>query len=86
MVDGDTRFHQLIIEISGRARLGDLWSMLTSQMGAVMRAELDRRGITPADAVRRHQGIADAVAAGDLPRLRAELRAHYLGGFARPGG
>jgi DNA-binding GntR family transcriptional regulator len=81
LVDSDTQFHEALIDVSGRRRLKDLWSMLNSQMGALMRAELERQGITMDDTVRRHTGIVDAVSHGDLPWLRAELRAHYLVGF-----
>jgi DNA-binding GntR family transcriptional regulator len=81
LVDSDTQFHQLLIEVSGRHRLKDLWSILNSQMGAVMRAELERQGIVMADTVERHRGILEAVSEGDLDRLRIELRNHYLAGF-----
>jgi DNA-binding GntR family transcriptional regulator len=81
LVASDTQFHELIIEVSGRRRLKDLWSMLNSQMGALMRSEIERQGIGLDDAVERHRGILDAVANGDLPRLRKELRDHYLTGF-----
>jgi DNA-binding GntR family transcriptional regulator len=81
LVNSDTQFHQVLIEISGRRRLKDLWSMLNSQMGALMRAELERQGISMGDTVQRHLGIVEAVSDGDLDRLRAELRAHYLAGF-----
>jgi DNA-binding GntR family transcriptional regulator len=93
LVNSDTQFHQVLIEISGRRRLKDLWSMLNSQMGALMRAELERQGISMGDTVQRHLGIVEAVSDGDLDRLRTELRAHYLAGFpdedgagAGPGG
>jgi DNA-binding GntR family transcriptional regulator len=81
LVDSDTQFHEALIDVSGRRRLKDLWSMLNSQMGALMRAELERQGITMDDTVRRHIGIVEAVSAGDVASLRAELRAHYLLGF-----
>jgi DNA-binding GntR family transcriptional regulator len=81
LVDSDTQFHEVLIEISGRRRLKDLWSMLNSQMGALMRAELERQGIGMAETVQRHLGIVEAVSEGDLSRLRTELRAHYLAGF-----
>jgi DNA-binding GntR family transcriptional regulator len=77
----DTQFHEVLIDISGRGRLKDLWSMLNSQMGAVMRAELERQNLQMTDTVRLHLAITDAVSAGDVPRLRTELRAHYLDGF-----
>jgi DNA-binding GntR family transcriptional regulator len=81
LVDSDTRFHELLIEVSGRRRLKDLWSMLNSQMGAVMREEIERQGISLLDAVERHRGLFEAVSDGDLSRLRRELRVHYLTGF-----
>jgi DNA-binding GntR family transcriptional regulator len=81
LVDSDTQFHEVLIDVSGRRRLKDLWSMLNSQMGALMRAELERQGIEMAESVRRHLAIVEAVSQGDLPRLRTELRAHYLAGF-----
>ncbi len=45
LVEGDTLFHELLIDLSGRSRLKDLWGMLNSQMGALMRAEIERQGI-----------------------------------------
>ena len=81
LVASDTAFHELLVDISGRSRLKDLWSILNSQMGALMRSEIERQGIGLADAVERHRGILDAVSDGDLSRLRKEIRDHYLTGF-----
>jgi DNA-binding GntR family transcriptional regulator len=81
LVAGDTRFHELLIDVSGRRRLKDLWSMLNSQMGGLMREEIDRQGISLLDAVERHRGILEAASEGDVTRLRRELRIHYLVGF-----
>jgi len=81
LVASDTQFHQLLVDVSGRQRLKDLWSILNSQMGALMRSEIERQGIGLAEAVERHRGILDAVTDGDLARLRKELRTHYLTGF-----
>jgi GntR family transcriptional regulator, rspAB operon transcriptional repressor len=81
LVEGDTLFHELLMNLSGRRRLKDLWSMLNSQMGAVMRAAVEHQGIDLSEAVHRHRPIVEAVEEGDLDRLRAELRNHYLTGF-----
>ena len=81
LVASDTYFHELLIDVSGRRRLKDLWSMLNSQMGALMREEIERQGISLLDAVERHRPIVDAVSDGDVPRLRQEIRTHYLIGF-----
>jgi len=84
LVASDTVFHEVLVDVSGRRRLKDLWSMLNSQMGALMRAEIDRQGIGLLDAVERHRGILEAVSEGDLGRLRRELRVHYMTGFPDP--
>jgi DNA-binding GntR family transcriptional regulator len=81
LVANDTRFHELLIDVSGRRRLKDLWSMLNSQMGALMRAEIERQGIGLTEAADRHRGMLEAVAEGDITRLRQELKDHYLTGF-----
>jgi DNA-binding GntR family transcriptional regulator len=84
LVASDTVFHEVLVDVSGRRRLKDLWSMLNSQMGALMRAEIDRQGIGLLDAVERHRAILEAVSEGDLSCLRRELREHYLAGFPHP--
>jgi DNA-binding GntR family transcriptional regulator len=81
VVDSDTKFHALLVSVSGRRRLKDLWSMLNSQMGAVMRSSLERQGISLDDAVDRHRPLLDAVETGDVEQLRAAIRHHYLQGF-----
>jgi len=81
VVDIDTRFHQLLIDVSGRRRLKDLWSMMNSQMGALMRSSVERQGISLTDAVDRHRGLLEAVRGGDLDQLRVAIRDHYLSGF-----
>ncbi|HEY3906495.1 MAG TPA: GntR family transcriptional regulator [Streptosporangiaceae bacterium] len=81
VVDSDTKFHELLIDVSGRRRLKDLWSMMNSQMGALMRSSLERQGISLDDAVDRHRGILEAVTVGDLDLLRIAIRDHYLEGF-----
>ena len=84
LVASDTLFHEVLIDVSGRRRLKDLWSMLNSQMGALMRAGIDRQGIGLTDVIERHRGIFEAVSEGDLDRLRRELRVHYMTGFSDP--
>jgi DNA-binding GntR family transcriptional regulator len=81
VVNSDTKFHALLIDVSGRARLKDLWSMLNSQMGALMRSSIERQGIGLDDAVDRHRPLLDAVEADDVDLLRKAIRDHYLTGF-----
>ena len=81
LVDSDTQFHELLVGVPERRRLKDMWSVLNSQMGALMRSEMERQGIQLADSVDRHRGIVQAVGDRDMTRLRRELRDHYLTGF-----
>ena len=81
VVDSDTKFHALLVAVSGRRRLKDLWSMLNSQMGALMRSSIERQGISLDDAVDRHRVLLEAVETGDVEHLRQAIRDHYLEGF-----
>jgi DNA-binding GntR family transcriptional regulator len=81
LVEGDTRFHERLIDVSGRPRLKDLWSMLNSQMGALMRSEIERQGIDLSEAAGRHRMLVEAVGSGDVLKVREALREHYLMGF-----
>jgi DNA-binding GntR family transcriptional regulator len=81
VVDSDTKFHALLVDVSGRRRLKDLWSILNSQMGALMRSSVERQGIGLDDAVERHRILLEAVETGDVEQLRKAIRDHYLEGF-----
>jgi DNA-binding GntR family transcriptional regulator len=81
LVQSDTRFHELLVNVGGRRRLKDLWSVLNSQMGAVMRVEMERQDIDLFESVRRHLPILEAVRDRDITRLHRELRGHYLANF-----
>ena len=81
-----------MIDASGRRRLKDLWWMLNSQMGALMRAEIERQGIDLPEAVERHRVLVDAVSEATCPVPPGDCADHYLTGFpgttrlARPPG
>ncbi|HEV2450958.1 MAG TPA: GntR family transcriptional regulator [Streptosporangiaceae bacterium] len=81
LVESDIKFHERLIEVSGRRRLKDLWAMLNSQMGALMRSEIERRGIGLAEVVGRHRLLVEAVGSGDVIKVREALREHYLTGL-----
>lgn len=81
VVDSDTKFHALLVGVSRRRRLAHLWSMLNSQMGALMRSSIERQGISLNEAVGRHRILLAAVEAGDVQQLRKAIRDHYMEGF-----
>ena len=75
LVDSDTKFHEQLIDVSGRPRLKDLWFVLDGQMGVLMRAAVERLGIGLMDAVDRHRYLLEAVESGNVGRLRLVIRA-----------
>lgn len=78
MVEADTDLHRLVVDASGHPLIGEMWSSLNGQMGALMRASLDRQRITLEQSVERH---ADLIAAlRDMPKSAADaaLREHYI--------
>jgi DNA-binding GntR family transcriptional regulator len=81
LVASDIRFHREIVEVSGRQRLKQLWSILDSQIGAVLRAEIERRGTGLAGVLQRHRELSEDILADDSEHARAALRDHYLGGY-----
>lgn len=81
LVAAETRFHRPLAELGGRPRVTQLWATLDSQMGAVLRSEMERQGTTPYGAVPKHRELLDVIMTGDLARLRPALRTHYLDGF-----
>jgi len=78
VVDSDTKFHALLVDVSGRRRLKELWSMLNSQMGALMRSSIERHGIGLDEAAQRHRALLEAVEIGNVEKLRKAIRDHYL--------
>jgi DNA-binding GntR family transcriptional regulator len=76
LVDSYTKFHEQLIDVSGRRRLKGISSMPDSQMGAVRRSAVERQGIGLMDAVDRHGQLLEAVDSGDVERLRQAIRAH----------
>jgi GntR family transcriptional regulator of gluconate operon len=81
LVASDIQFHRQLVELSGRRRLKQLWSILDSQIGAVLRAEIERRGTGLDGVVQRHTELAQALLAGDSEQARAALKDHYLDGY-----
>lgn len=81
VVETDTKFHALLVDVSGRRRLKNLWSMLNSQMGALMRSSIERQGINLQGVVERHRTLLEAAESGDVALLRTAIRTHYLEGF-----
>src|SRR5215472_12452593 len=57
LVASDTRFHELLIDVSGRSRLKDLWSMLNSQMVELHRVIFE--AVSEGDFSRLRQELRD---------------------------
>ena len=86
MVAADTDLHLLVVAASGHPLIVEMWSGLNGQMGALMRASLDRQRITLEESVRRHAELITALR--ELPTAAADaaLKEHYVRSEATPAG
>lgn len=96
IVEVDTRFHGLLVRASGLRRLPELWAAMNSQMGALIRASIDRQHMDLVEIRARHVPVRDAVVTGTARQAELALYDHYVQsapvwtedgpGLAGPGG
>jgi DNA-binding GntR family transcriptional regulator len=77
-VEADTLFHGALVAAGGRQRLGQLWHSLDSQMGALMRASLERQHGDLYQLAKLHLDLARVLASQDPERIDKALSEHYL--------
>lgn len=82
LVDLDTEFHGCLVHASGKARLAALWSMLSGQMGAVMRASVEDQHLNLAEIPPRHRELVTVLRDADPAIVSDALYRHYV----RPSG
>ncbi len=73
--DADFAFHELLVELSGSARLHRMHQTLIVETRMCLTA-LQGTYFDPEDQVREHTAIAEAIAAEDEAALVAEIEAH----------
>jgi DNA-binding GntR family transcriptional regulator len=73
-VEHDVRFHQLIVEASGNARLLELWASLQVEARTMITAL--RTGLDPVDIAARHEPIVEALRRRDAEAAGREVRRH----------
>jgi DNA-binding GntR family transcriptional regulator len=73
-VEHDVRFHKLIVEASGNARLIELWSSLQVEARTMITALRTR--LDPVEVAKRHEPIADALRRQDADAAGQEIRRH----------
>ncbi len=78
VVEADVRFHGLIVRASGRRRACDLWAGLDGQLGALMRASIDRQHLSLSGVRARHEPVREAIVHGTSRAVDRALHAHYL--------
>ena len=78
LVDLDTEFHGCLVQASGRARLAALWSMLSAQMGAVMRASVEEQHLSLTEIPPRHRDLVTVLAGADPATVSEALYRHYV--------
>jgi DNA-binding GntR family transcriptional regulator len=90
-VEHDVRFHKLIVEASGNARLIELWSSLQVEARTMITALRTR--LDAVEVAKRHEPIADALRRQDADAAGQEIRRHvedfgrmFIEGRAAPEG
>jgi DNA-binding GntR family transcriptional regulator len=73
-VDHDVRFHRLIVEASGNARLLEIWSGLQVEARTAITAV--RTGLDRKEVAARHKPIVEALRRGDPDAAGREIRSH----------
>jgi DNA-binding GntR family transcriptional regulator len=73
-VEHDVRFHKLIVEASGNARLVELWESLQVEARTMITAI--RTGLDPMEVARRHEPIVAALRRRDADAAGQEIRRH----------
>lgn len=69
MIQADFQFHETLCEAAGNARLQNVWLSMRTQIRAFVSAT-SQRYLKPAEVVRRHCAVLDAMRAGDAPRAQ----------------
>jgi DNA-binding GntR family transcriptional regulator len=78
LVDADIRFHGLLVEASGRRRAIELWAAVNGQVGALMRASIDRQHLALEGVRARHEPVRLAVVEGTPRQIERAIHAHYI--------
>ena len=73
-VEHDTRFHQLIVEASGNARLVEMWSTLQVEARTTITAVAT--GLSPAEVAELHRPILEALRRKNAKQAGKAIRSH----------
>jgi DNA-binding GntR family transcriptional regulator len=79
IVDADISFHRAIVDASGARRVSDLWETVNGQMGALMRASIDRQHLELSQVRGLHEPLQQALLSGTARTIDRCLHEHYLG-------
>jgi DNA-binding GntR family transcriptional regulator len=78
LVEADVHFHGLIVNASGRRRAVELWAAVNGQIGALMRASVDRQHLALAGVRARHEPVREALRSGTPRQVEKAIYAHYV--------
>lgn len=78
IVEADVHFHGLIVNASGRRRAVELWTAVNGQIGALMRASVDRQHLSLARVRARHEPVREVLRSGTPRQVEKAIYAHYV--------
>jgi DNA-binding GntR family transcriptional regulator len=78
VVELDIAFHELIASRGQNRRVYELWSVLNSQVGALLSSTVEFRRMTPEQVVLRHELLCKALKQKDPDRAERAVRSHYV--------
>jgi len=78
LVAADVHFHGLIVHASRRRRAVELWGAVNGQIGALMRASIDRQHLALVGVRARHEPVRQALATGTARQIEKAIYAHYV--------
>lgn len=78
LIQSDLALHRLIAELPQSPTLIEVWSTLSSRIGALIMRTLEAHQLGIADVVRLHTDLVDALATRDPELARPAVIEHYL--------
>lgn len=78
LIQADLAFHRAIADLAGSEALIQIWSTLSSRIGALIMRSVETNRLGTGDAVQYHSDVVEALATRDPATCRTAIILHYL--------